>query len=386
MNVTINRDELISLVQDLIRIDSVNPYLDEDGPGEKAIAAFIRERLEVAGLEVHVLPINDTAVNVVGILRGAGGGKSLMLNGHMDTVSAKRMEIPPFEPTLVDNKIYGRGSQDMKGSLGAMIAAVEAIVQAKVPLAGDVILTFVADEEYKSIGTEELVKAYKADAAICCEPSDLAIGVVHRGFAWVKCEVLGKTAHGSRPAEGIDAIVRAGRVLQELERLSDRLAQGAAHPILGAASVHASLIQGGTELSTYPDYCRIDWERRTLPGETEADVANEIEAILQKLRAEDETFQASAELSFLREPFEVGLDEPVYIALQAACKSVMRKTPEVCGFSGWTDAALLQEAGIPTVLFGPVGAGLHAAVEYVEVDSLVDMSAILVETICDFCR
>ncbi len=386
MNVTINRDALISLVQDLIRIDSVNPCLDEDGPGEKAIAAFIRERLEAAGLEVQVMPINDTAVNVVGILRGTGGGKSLMLNGHMDTVSAKRMEIPPFEPTLVDNKIYGRGSQDMKGSLGAMITAVETIAQAKVPLAGDVILTFVADEEYKSIGTEELVKAYKADAAICCEPSDLAIGVVHRGFAWVKCEVLGKAAHGSRPAEGIDAIVRSGRVLQELERLSDRLAHGPAHPILGAASVHASLIQGGTELSTYPDYCRIDWERRTLPGETEADVASEIEALLQKLRAEDETFQATAELAFLREPFEVGLDEPVYVALQAACKSVMGKTPEVCGFSGWTDAALLQEAGIPTVLFGPVGAGLHAAVEYVEVDSLVDMSAILVETICDFCR
>ncbi|KMZ39825.1 MULTISPECIES: ArgE/DapE family deacylase [Bacillales] len=386
MNVTINRDELISLVQNLIRIDSVNPYLDEDGPGEKEMAAFIRDRLQKAGLEVHVTPINDTAVNVVGILRGTGGGKSLMLNGHMDTVSAKRMEIPPFEPTLADNKIFGRGSQDMKGSLGAMIAAVEAIAQAKVPLAGDVILTFVADEEYKSIGTEELVKAYKADAAICCEPSDLAIGVVHRGFAWVKCEVLGKAAHGSRPAEGIDAIVRAGRVLQELERLSDRLAQGPVHPILGAASVHASLIQGGTELSTYPDYCRIDWERRTLPGETEADVANEIEALLQKLRAEDETFQASVELSFLREPFEVGLDEPIYVALQAACKSVMGKTPEVCGFSGWTDAALLQEAGIPTVLFGPVGAGLHAAVEYVEVDSLVDMSAILVETICDFCQ
>ncbi|MFS0555416.1 ArgE/DapE family deacylase [Brevibacillus sp. 179-C9.3 HS] len=386
MNVTINRNELISLVQDLIRIDSVNPYLDEDGPGEKAIAAFIRERLEAAGLEVHVMPINNKAVNVVGILRGTGGGKSLMLNGHMDTVSAKRMEIPPFEPTLTDNKIYGRGSQDMKGSLGAMIAAVEAIAQAKAPLTGDVILTFVADEEYKSIGTEELVKAYKADAAICCEPSDLAIGVVHRGFAWVKCEVLGKAAHGSRPAEGIDAIVRAGRVLQELERLSDRLAEGAVHPILGAASVHASLIQGGTELSTYPDYCRIDWERRTLPGETEADVAAEIESLLQKLRAEDETFQASAELSFLREPFEVALDEPVYVALQTACERVMRKTPEVCGFSGWTDAALLQEAGIPTVLFGPTGAGLHSAVEYVEVESLVDMSTILVETICDFCR
>lgn len=386
MSVTINREELLSLVQDLIRIDSVNPYLDQDGPGEKAIAAFISDRLEAMGLEVHVMPIDETAVNVVGILRGTGGGKSLMLNGHMDTVSAKRMEIPPFEPTIVDNKLYGRGSQDMKGSLGAMIAAVEAIVQAKVPLAGDVVLTFVADEEYKSIGTEELVKAYKADAAICCEPSDLAIGVVHRGFAWVKCEVLGKAAHGSRPQEGIDAIVRAGRVLQELERLSEKLSQGRTHPILGAASVHASLIQGGTELSTYPDYCCIDWERRTLPGETEEDVAQEIEELLQKLRGGDETFCATAQLSFLREPFEVSLDEPIYLALQAACERVMRNSPDVCGFSGWTDAALLQEAGIPTVLFGPVGAGLHSAVEYVEVDSLVDMGNILVETICDFCR
>ncbi|MDH4617112.1 ArgE/DapE family deacylase [Brevibacillus sp. AY1] len=384
MNMLIERDAIVSLVQELVRIDSVNPYLDADGHGERQIARFIRERLVASGLEVNMQPINETAVNVIAVLRGSGGGKSLMLNGHMDTVSAKRMEIPPFEPTYQDGNIYGRGSLDMKGSLGAMIAAVEAISKAQMTLAGDVILAFVADEEYKSIGTEELVKEYRADAAIVCEPTDLAIGIVHKGFGWVRCEVEGKAAHGSRPAEGVDAIVRAGRVLQELERLSENLGTSK-HPIVGAASVHASLIQGGTELSTYPDYCRLEWERRTIPGETQHAVEQEIQAILQKLRQEDESFRAEAELFFWREPFEVSTDEPIFRAMHAAFERKMQRSPEISGFSGWADSALLQGAGIPTLLFGPVGVGLHAAVEYVEADSLVDMAHILVETICDFC-
>lgn len=384
MKVTIEREELVSLVQNLIRIDSVNPYLDTDGPGEKEIADFIRKRLSDIGLEVRVDPINETAVNVIGILRGSGGGKSLILNGHMDTVSAKRMAIEPFEPRHEDGKIYGRGSQDMKGSLGAMIAAVEAIKRAGVPLAGDVILTFVADEEYKSIGTEALVKECSADAAIVCEPSDLDIGIVHKGFAWVTCEVRGKAAHGSRPSEGVDAIVHAGRVLNEIDRLSQKLKEKR-HEILGSPSVHASLIEGGTELSTYPDYCRLDWERRTIPGETEQDVVQEVEAILQKLTAEDESFAASAEVFFWREPYEVSTEEPIFLALEKACRNRLGRAPGISGFSGWTDAALLQGAGIPTVLFGPTGAGLHGAVEYVETDSLVDMAHILVEAICEFC-
>jgi acetylornithine deacetylase len=384
MSIFIECEAVVSLVQDLVRIDSVNPYLDSDGPGERQIAAYIRERLLASGLEVTLQPINDTAVNVIAILRGSGGGKSLMLNGHMDTVSAKRMAIEAFEPTVQDGKLYGRGSLDMKGSLGAMIAAVEAIQKAGLALSGDVILTFVADEEYMSIGTEELVKEYRADAAIVCEPTDLAIGVVHKGFGWVRCEVEGKAAHGSRPAEGVDAIVRAGRVLAELEHLSHKLS-GHAHPIVGSASVHASLIQGGTELSTYPDYCQLEWERRTIPGETQQDVEQEIEAILQKLRKEDETFCARAELFFWREPFETSSDEPIFHALQAAFERKMGRAPGISGFSGWADSALLQGAGIPTVLFGPVGTGLHAAVEYVEVDSLVDMAQILAETICDYC-
>ncbi|WNC13326.1 ArgE/DapE family deacylase [Brevibacillus brevis] len=385
MKIEIDRNGLIALVQDLIRIDSVNPYLDADGPGERQIARFLQERMQAGGLEVRVMPINDTAVNVIGILRGSGGGRSLLLNGHMDTVSAKRMAIKPFDPLHEDGKIYGRGSQDMKGSLGAMIAAVEAVSRAQVPLSGDVILAFVADEEYKSIGTEALVEEYSADAAIVCEPSDLDIGIVHKGFAWISCEVKGKAAHGSRPAEGIDAIVHTGRVLSEIERLSQQLAQKR-HPILGPPSVHASLIQGGTELSTYPDHCRLDWERRTIPGETRQEVEQEVAGMLERLRAGDDSFQASAELFFWREPFEVSTDEPIFAALEAACRSRLGRAPDISGFSGWTDAALLQGAGIPTVLFGPCGAGLHGAVEYVETESLVDMANILADTIREFCR
>jgi acetylornithine deacetylase len=385
MTYAINRDELLHLLQNLIRINSVNPYLDEDGPGEQEIAGYIAERLRASGLEVRIQPINETAVNVIGILKGSGGGKSLMLNGHMDTVSAKRMAIGPFQPEYKEGRVYGRGSLDMKGSLAAMIAAVEAIKQAEMTLAGDVILTFVADEEYKSIGTEELVKEITADAAIVCEPTNLDIGVVHKGFAWISCEVFGKSAHGSRPHEGVDAIVRAGRVLREIERLSEQL-QTKHHPILGSPSVHASLISGGTELSTYPDYCKLEWERRTIPGETEAEVTAELEAIMGRLSGEDEQFRAQYEIFFLREPFEVSLEEPIYRCLHKAISDRLQRPPKLSGFSGWADSALLQRAGIPTVLFGPAGAGLHAATEYVEFDSLVDMACILAETIMDFCR
>ncbi|MFY0546042.1 ArgE/DapE family deacylase [Brevibacillus sp. H7] len=385
MTYDINRDELMHVLQNLIRINSVNPYLDEDGPGERQIARYIAERLQASGLLVRFQPINDTAANVIGILNGTGGGKTLMLNGHMDTVSAKRMEIEPFEPRYESGRVYGRGSLDMKGSLAAMIAAVEAVKRSEISLTGDVILTFVADEEFKSIGTEELVKEYTADAAIVCEPTNLDIGVVHKGFAWIKCEVFGKSAHGSRPQEGVDAIVRAGRVLREIERLCEQLG-AKEHPIVGPPSVHASLIGGGTELSTYPDYCKLELERRTIPGETEAEVMAEMEAIMSRLSGEDEQFRARYELFFLREPFEVSTEEPVYRCLHQAISNRLQRPPKVAGFSGWADSALLQGAGIPTVLFGPVGEGLHASSECVEFESLVDMAHVLAETIIDFCR
>ncbi len=382
---SVDEQQLLALLQGMIRINSVNPYLDPEGNGERELAGYIGSVLEGMGLEVSYQELTDKAVNVIGILRGSGNGQSLLLNGHMDTVSSRNMSIEPLQPTFADGKVYGRGSCDMKGSLAAMIAAVQAIQQAGVALDGDVILTFVADEEYKSIGTEHLVKTLKADAAIVCEPSDLDMVVTHKGFAWVKVELFGKEANGSRPHEGVDAIVKAGKFLVELERLSARLREKQ-HPILGSPSVHASLISGGTELSTYPDYCAVEIERRTIPGETVADVEREMQEMLGKLASEDEQFRAEYEIFFVREPYEIDPGEPIAQALREAYVQRFQTAPRISGFSGWADSALIHGAGIPTVIFGPHGAGLHGAVEYVEWSSLVQMTHVLANTIVRFCK
>lgn len=218
-NVFIDEKELLRIVQDLIRIESVNPELSGTGSGEHLIAEHIGRYLTQMGLEVHYQEVKPKRVNVIGVLKGRDEGKSLMLNGHADTVGITRMDIEPLNPVFKDGKVYGRGSFDMKGGLGAMIIAVKSIVDAGVKLKGDVILAFVADEEYLSVGTEVLVREYPADAAILCEPTNLKVCIAHKGFAWIKVEVFGKAAHGSRPDRGIDAIVKAGKFLARIEEL-----------------------------------------------------------------------------------------------------------------------------------------------------------------------
>lgn len=381
----VDEKKLLQVLRRLIEINSVNPYLASDGPGEAEIAGYIQNVLQAMQLDVQTQAITEKAVNVIGIWRGTGGGKSLLLNGHMDTVGVSTMQIPPFVAEVKDGKVYGRGSCDMKGSLAAMIMAVDTLQKAGIQPAGDVILTFVADEEYKSIGTEALVTAYRADAAIVCEPSDLTAVVAHKGFVWIAVEVHGKAAHGSRPAEGIDAIVKAGKLLARLETLSQELEQKQ-HPILGAPSIHASLISGGTELSTYPDYCRIELERRTIPGEQLSDVVAELDDLFQRLAAEDGQFQANYEITFVREPFEISEAAPIVQSLRSAYRNQLGEEQRISGFSGWADSSLIQQAGTPTVIFGPHGAGLHGAVEYVEFESVVRMTSILAEVIQRFCQ
>ncbi|MGE5704485.1 MAG: ArgE/DapE family deacylase [Clostridia bacterium] len=381
----VDENKLLEVLQNLIRINSVNPYLAKDGPGERELADYIHRMLESMGLDVQVQPLTDKAVNVIGIWKGTGGGRSLLLNGHMDTVGISNMQIDPLSPDTRDGNVYGRGSCDMKGSLAAMILAVDTLKQAGQRLAGDVILTFVADEEFKSIGTEALVKAFTADAAIVCEPSDLKAMIAHKGFAWITVEVKGIAAHGSRPKEGIDAIVKAGKLLAALEPLSHEL-EKKTHPILGAPSIHASIISGGTELSTYPASCRIELERRTIPGETAADIEREMDVLLRHLHKTDETFQATYEITFVREPFEIAADESIVRALTRAYANQTGEAQSISGFSGWADSSILHASGVPTVIFGPRGAGLHGAVEYVEFDSLVKMTSILAEVINEFCK
>jgi len=385
-NLVIDKKKLLAILQEMISIDSVNPSLADGGRGEHDIAHYIGKCLAEVGLEVKFQEIKPHRVNVIGVLKGAGGGKSLMLNGHTDTVGTDGMDIEPLNPEYKNGKVYGRGSLDMKGSLAAMIMAAEAIVRSGVRLKGDVVFAFVADEEYASIGTDALVQEYSADAAIVCEPTDLEIGIAHKGFAWTKVEVRGKAAHGSRPSEGIDAIVKAGKVLCEVDNLAQNVLTRKKHPLLGSPSIHASLIKGGTEMSTYPGYCRIDLERRTIPGEDYQTVADEMKCLIDNIASKDEQFKAHCEVVFHRPPLEVSESAVIVKSLEKAYSSVAKKEPKHAGLSFWTDAAILAEAGTPTVIFGPRGEGPHAAVEYVDFDSVVVTAEILARMIMEFCR
>ena len=361
-------DPAISLLRDLVAIDSVNPSLVPGAAGEAAIAAAIAEHMRHLGLDIHLHDAAPGRPNVVGVLDGAESGRSLMLCGHIDTVGVAGMAAP-FDPVERQGRLYGRGAQDMKAGVAAMIDAAR-LVRDRGFRKGRLIIAAVADEEYASIGADALVERWSADAAIVTEPTDLQIGIGHKGFAWASIETRGRAAHGSRPKDGRDAILRMGRVLGALERLDRVLQARTPHPLIGTGSLHASIVEGGRELSSYPDSCRLQLERRTVPGETAATLSTEIEDILSALRREDPEFDASMELMFSRPPYEVPPRHELPHALQAAAAAAGVGAP-IAGLSFWTDAAILGGAGIPSVLFGPGGAGLHSVEEYVTVSDVI---------------
>lgn len=380
----LDNDRVATVLADLVRIESINPELVPGGSGEQEAARYVVDFLRTAGLEAKLDEVSPGRFNAVGTLRGRGGGRSLMFNGHLDTVGVAGM-TEPFAARVEGGRLYGRGAQDMKGGLAAALVAVETLARSD-QLAGDVIVAAVADEEYQSVGTRTLLKhGVRADSAIVMEPTAMEVVVAHKGFAWADIETEGRAAHGSRPAEGRDAIAFMGRVLVEIERLQARLAQSPAHPRLGHGSVHASLISGGQELSSYPARCKLSLERRLLPGESSGMLAGEVEQILAKLAAADPNFRATTKLGYSALALETATNTPIARALVAAAKEVSRQEPKLSGQSFWTDAALLSEAGIPSVLFGPTGAGLHSSVEYVELEDVARGAEIFVLCAEKFC-
>ncbi len=382
----INRKALVSLTQTLIKINSVNPSLAAEGIGEADICRYIGDYLEKLGLTVRYQNIQKDRFNVIGILAGTGGGPTLMLNGHTDTVSIDNMSDDPFDARLRDGKLYGRGALDMKAGVAAQIMAIQTLIESGIKLKGDVILTLVADEEYASIGTEAVVTEYGADAAIICEPTDLQIVIAHKGFAWIRIEIFGRAAHGSLPHRGIDAIVKAGHLLTAIEQYAKKELTRKTHPLLGSPSIHASLIKGGTELSTYPDYCKVELERRNLPGEDREMITREIQGLLRDIQSRDGQFKADLDVFFFRPAFEISPDQPIVQSVQRAFESTCNRIPEFKGNWAWLDSAILAQAGIPAVIFGPSGDGEHAAVEYVDVNSVITTTQVLVRTIMDFCN
>ena len=376
-------DPVIRLLRDLVAINSVNPTLVPGAPGERDVAECIAAHLRGAGLDVSIEPVAPDRPNVVGVLEGRARGRTLMFCGHTDTVGVAGM-TDPFTPVERDGRLYGRGAQDMKGGVAAMMSAAAEIASRGGLAKGRVIVASVVDEEYSSIGADALVTRWQADAAVVTEPTDLAIAVGHKGFAWVRVVVEGRAAHGSRPAEGQDAILRMGRVLARLEALDASLQMRPPHPLMGTGSLHASLIEGGRELSSYPDRATLQMERRTLPGEPESSALAEVQQILDALTREDPTFRGTATAMLGRPAYELPADHALPRMLTAALAHAGGR-PRITGASFWTDAAVLGHAGIPSVLFGPGGAGLHSTEEYVNVADVLTCRDALIQLASEYC-
>jgi acetylornithine deacetylase/succinyl-diaminopimelate desuccinylase family protein len=359
-------DAVAELVSGLVAIDSINPDLVPGGAGEADIAAYVARWLELAGLQVQIQETAPGRPNVVARAAGTGEGPSLLLNAHMDVVGVEGM-ADPFSPRIEDGRLYGRGGYDMKGGLAAIMLAGAGAARAE--LAGEVIVTAVCDEEFASIGTDALVAAgVWADAAIVTEPTALDVCVAHKGFQWLELETGGVAAHGSRPDLGVDAIAAMGAALTGVGGLAAELAAGPGHPLLGPGSVHASLIEGGRELSSYPDRCRLWLERRTIPGETRELVERQVRAIAGG---------ATVRTTFERAPFEVDRDAAIVAAVARHAAARLGREPAIVGHGAWMDAAILSAAGIPTVVFGPGGAGAHATEEWVDLDSVAACADVL---------
>jgi acetylornithine deacetylase len=292
-----------------------------------------------------------------------------MFCGHLDTVGVTGMAAP-FEPVDRHGRLYGRGAQDMKSGVAAMLSAARVLAETGGLPRGRLIVAAVVDEEHASLGADALVTTHKADAAVITEPTDLDIAVAHKGFQWIEVETRGRAAHGSRPRDGRDAIIRMGRVLGRLESLDRQLQARPSHALLGCGSVHASIVTGGRELSSYPDRCSLQLERRTLPGEPADAALREAQAILDACRTEDAEFEADARALFGRDGYAIDPASPLPDALAKAAASA-GCAPKRVGMTFWSDAAILGAAGIPTVLFGPGGAGLHSVEEYVTIRDVI---------------
>jgi acetylornithine deacetylase len=369
-----DRAEIAELVSQLVAIESVNPTLVPGGSGEAEMGRFVADWLSARGIDTKYEEVAPGRANVVGRVHGTGGGRTLLLNAHLDTVALGGPD-GGLSPRVDGDRLHGRGSYDMKSGLAAIMLAAARAVDLR--LAGDVIVTAVSDEEALSIGSERIAATVEADAAIVTEPTDMRLAIAHRGFVWLDLETEGVAAHGSRYDLGVDAIARMGPVLVALDSFDQRLRAGIpGHPLLGYASLHASLIEGGHELSTYPDRCLLKIERRTLPGET-------VELVEAQIR--EIAYDATVKTTFVREPMETPRDAEIVERLLANAGPVLGGPPEVVGVPYWTDAALFAAAGIPSVVFGPSGEGAHAETEWVDLGTVEQTAAIVLATAADFC-
>jgi acetylornithine deacetylase len=397
------KDYALRLLKRIVSINSVNPEMDPDSPGELELSNFLKDELSRIGLEARTqrVPLKSRKVrrqNTIGRLRLGGGRKTkstktLMLNGHMDTVPSEGMKIPAFKAVVRNGFLYGRGSSDMKGGIASFVAAAKLLAESDEKFSGELLLAFVTGEEYLSSGTESIVQShkYQADGAIVGEPTDLKLALAHKGFTWFEVEVLGRAAHGSVPEEGVDAIERAAKLVQKIETSLKPTLSKKNHPLVGYPRIHTSWIEGGRAWNIIADRCVLKLERRTIPGESSNEVYDEIKNLIEEIRSEDKASRsAQFKLSrlFERDPLETKANEPIAHAVISSYQKVFRIKATPIGMPYWTDAAYLSKpGGVPSIVIGPGSVSeAHTAGEKVDVAQVYTAVDLYAESVREFFR
>ena len=382
-----SRDDVIALLSDLVRIESVTPWLIPEGSGEGQLANYITQWVSDVGHPALTATVEEVAPgrpNVLVWLRGNQPGPVLCINAHADTVGFANWPDRALHPVIDGDRMIGLGAADDKAGIASALLAVRELAERNVPLRGSVLVACVADEEGVSIGTEHLVANHAMDYAIVVEPTGLPLAITeHQGFGWIDIIVHGKAAHGSAPDAGIDAIVHMAEVVRGLHALDTNTFAANPDPRNGRTVFHTGTIHGGTDYATYPSRVVLGIEIGTQPGQTLADRVADIEGIFADVAARMPGFRGEIDVRLDRNPFVGKGYEPLLSAMSVAAMAVLGQPMISVGENAWTDAALLQEAGVPTLLVGPKGGNYHSEEEWVSLTEVVAMTDILNRTIVE---
>jgi acetylornithine deacetylase/succinyl-diaminopimelate desuccinylase-like protein len=377
-------EDAIQLTRALVALDTVNPALVPGAPGERPAVELLAGRLAPRGFELEVIG-PPARPSLLARHRGPGGGRTLALCGHLDTVGTDGM-ADPFSARIEGDRLFGRGSCDMKAGVAAMVVAAEHAATAGTD--GDVVLALVADEEHASLGSAAVLAHLAAsgplpDACLIGEPTWLDLIVAHRGFAVVEVELRGQAAHSSLPRDGVNAVTHLGRLLAAVEALDADLAARPPHPYAGTGSIQATVASGGSAPFVLPAHASAVIERRTLPGEAPDTALREVESILAQLAADDPAVRASCRGVMARDAWEIASEAPPLQRLVALLEAALG--PARTGAPYWMESALWERAGVPTVVCGPAGGGLHTDAEWVELGQLRTYATALSDVVTAFC-
>ena len=382
----INLQEVTQLVSELVKIDSSNPWLVPGSPGEASVAAYIAEWLKPLGVDIKLEEVEPGRPNLIAIWHGTGGGKSLCLYAHSDTVGYALWRNEALSPRIIGDRMIGLGAADDKGHGAAAMLAFKSLVERGERLRGDVWLLLPIDEEGTSSGSMDFVKRYHPDAVLVFEALGMGkVTVSHQGFGWLDIIVEGRAAHGSAPDIGVDAISHMAEVITRLQKLDREVYATTAHPLNGKTVFHTGTILGGTDYATYPDHCVLGIEIGTQPGETIQNRVAEIEAIFDEVRDLYPAFKGRVEVKLARDPFNAQGHEELWQIVASEMEKETGLAPEAVGENAWGDAELFQDAGIPTLMFGAAGGNLHAPQEWVSLGELTNLARIIDGVARRFC-